>query len=178
MKHTTARTSAIASVGVLAAATLVVALQAPAPAAFPTTNMIVSEGVTEHIAAEEARIAAEEARKAAEEAERQAWANTMSGIGPSAYTGQFYDPGYEATRQCIVNKESTGNYAVVSSNGMYHGAYQFMLGTSDNAARAMGRADLVGVPASQWNRAEQDEAFYTTWNHGAGRGHWPTAAGC
>ena len=171
MQQTTARTSAIASVGVLAAATLVVALQGPAPAAFPMTNMIVAEGVHEHIAAEEARIAAEEA-------ERQAWANTMTGIGPSAYTGQYFDPAYEATRQCIVNKESTGNYAVVSSNGMYHGAYQFMLGTSDNAARAMGRADLVGLPASQWNRAEQDEAFYTTWNHGAGRGHWPTAAGC
>jgi hypothetical protein len=171
MNRRTTKTTALAGVGVLAASAMVVALQLPAPAAFPTTNTMVADGVTEHVAAEEARIAAEEEA-------RQAWANTMSGIGPSAYTGAYYDPAYEATRQCIVNKESTGNYAVVSSNGMYHGAYQFMQSTSDAAARAMGRPDLVGVPASQWNRAEQDEAFYTMWNHGAGRSHWPTAAGC
>ena len=172
MKRRTAKTTAIAGVGVLAASAMVVALQVPAPAAFPTTNTIVAaEGVAAEVAAEEARIAAEEEA-------RQAWANTMYGIGPSAYTGEYYDPAYEATRQCIVNKESTGNYSVVSSNGMYHGAYQFMQSTSDAAARAMGREDLVGVPASQWNRAEQDEAFYTMWNHGAGRSHWPTAAGC
>ncbi len=102
----------------------------------------------------------------------------MSGIGPSAYTGEYYDPAYEATRQCIVNKESGGNYAIVSGNGMYHGAYQFSQATANSAAVKMGRPDLVGVPPEQWNRYEQDMAFWVTWNHGAGRGNWPTAAGC
>ena len=162
----------VIGVMVVLASALILAVTAGAQAQmYPTTNAMVAQSVTEEIAAEQARLEAEEAA-------RLAWENDMSGIGPSAYTGDFHSPGYEATRQCIVNKESTGNYAVVSSNGMYHGAYQFMQSTSDAAARAMGREDLVGVPASQWNRAEQDEAFYTMWNHGAGRSHWPTAAGC
>ena len=42
----------------------------------------------------------------------------------------------------------------------------------------MGRSDLVGVPPETWNRYEQDMAFWVMWDHGAGRSHWPTAAGC
>ncbi len=141
------------------------------PAMNSTTTSVVATSVTEYVAAEEARIAAEEAA-------RLAWENDMSGIGPSAYTGEYYDPAYEATRQCIVKKESMGNYAVVSSNGMYHGAYQFSQSTADNAAMKMGRPDLVGVPPEQWSRYEQDMAFWVTWNHGAGAGNWPTANGC
>jgi hypothetical protein len=101
----------------------------------------------------------------------------VSGIQDSAYTGAYYNPAFEATRKCIVKKESGGNYGVVGA-GRYHGAYQFAIGTGNSAATKMGRPDLVGVPASKWTRAEQDEAFWVTWNHGAGRGHWPTARGC
>ena len=147
--------------------------------------------------AEAARIAAEEeARRQAEEqarrqAEQQARAQQQSnagsssapptsdtGIVTSAYTGPYFNAAYEGTRQCIVRKESGGNYGIVSSNGSYHGAYQFSRSTGDVAAQRMGRADLVGTPASRWTRAEQDQAFWTMWNHGAGRGHWPTASGC
>lgn len=161
---------------VLAASTFAVSTFAQAePMMNSTTNMVVATGVSDFVAAEEARVAAE---KAAAEAARQAWENDMSGIGASAYTGEYYDPAYDATRQCIVRKESRGDYRIVSSNGMYHGAYQFSQSTGNNAARKMGRPDLVGVPPEQWNRYEQDMAFWVTWNHGAGRSNWPTAAGC
>jgi hypothetical protein len=152
----------------------------------------------ERKAREEAeRKAREEAeRKAREEAERQAAAAAAAaeqqssqssgggsatndyGIAGSAYTGSYYNSAYENTRKCIVRKESGGNYGVVSSNGLWHGAYQFTRGTGDAAARQMGRGDLVGIPANQWSRADQDQAFWTIWNHGAGRHNWPTANGC
>ena len=135
--------------------------------------------------AEAARIAAEQeaARIAAEQeaARKAAAANRPTndhGIAGSAYTGSYYSASSESTRKCIVRKESGGNYGIVSSNGMYHGAYQFSRSTGDVAAQRMGRGDLVGTPASRWTRAEQDQAFWTMWNHGAGRGHWPTASGC
>ena len=100
------------------------------------------------------------------------------GIAASTYTGAYYNAGYENTRKCIVRKESGGNYGIVSSNGLYHGAYQFSRSTGDATARMMGRGDLVGTPVSSWSRYDQDTAFWTLWNNGAGRGHWPTAAGC
>jgi len=157
---------------VLVGATFAVGSSAAAdPAMNMTQNAMVATEVGDFVAAEEARVEAEEAAKLA-------WENDMSGIGPSAYTGEYYDPAYESTRQCIVGKESTGNYAVVSGNGLYHGAYQFHQNTANTAAVKMGRPDLVGVPPEQWNRYEQDMAFWVTWDHGAGRGHWPTAAGC
>ena len=135
--------------------------------------------------AEEARIAAEAAAaeaaaaEAAEAARRAANQPTNdSGIENSAYTGSYYNPSFESTRKCIVRKESGGNYGIVSSNGSYHGAYQFSRSTGDTAAQKMGRPDLVGTPASRWSRYEQDQAFWITWNHGGGRGNWPTASGC
>ena len=165
--------------------------------AAPVSNAMMAQGVDQGLAeakkeaeAEAARIAREKAKaekaariareKAArEEAARRAAANSsLTGIQASAYTGPYFNSGHESTRMCIVGKESGGNYRVVSSNGLWHGAYQFTIGTSNNAAKMMGRSDLVGTPASQWNRAEQDQAFWTTWNHGAGRGNWPTAYGC
>ncbi len=134
----------------------------------------------EQKAAAKARAAAKRraARAAAERSAVSAGPTSDSGIATSAYTGQYFDAGSDGTRQCIVGKESGGNYGIVSSTGMYHGAYQFMQGTSDAAAQRMGRSDLVGVPASRWSRHDQDEAFWTIWNHGAGRGNWPTAYGC
>ncbi len=162
----------VVGAAVLAGSLSVVAVASAAdPVMYSSSTTMVATEVSDYAAAEKA---AKEAAIAAQEA----WNNDMSGIGASAYTGEYYDPAYEATRQCIVNKESGGNYAVVSGNGMYHGAYQFSQATADTAAVKMGRPDLVGVPPEQWNRYEQDMAFWVTWNHGAGRGNWPTAAGC
>ena len=163
----------------LVAFTVMVSASAIAdPVLNPSTNAMVATSVGDYVAAEQARIAAEEARIAAEEAARLARAKDMSGIGPSAYTGDYYVASSDATRRCIVRKESGGNYAIVSGNGMYHGAYQFSQPTANSAAVKMGRPDLVGVPPEQWDRYEQDMAFWVTWNHGAGRGNWPTARGC
>jgi murein L,D-transpeptidase YcbB/YkuD len=196
MKRSAARTTAIAGIGVVVASSLALTLSANgAPAQYPTTSTMVAEGVSEHIAAEEARIAAEEARLAEEarqaEAARQAEQARAAaaapapssptndyGIADSAYTGAYYNPAYESTRKCIVKKESGGNYGIVSSNGLYHGAYQFSRPTGDATAQKMGRPDLVGTPVSSWSRYDQDQAFWTLWNNGAGRGNWPTAAGC
>ena len=72
----------------------------------------------------------------------------------------------------MVKRESEGHYNVVDPSGTWFGAYQFAMGTSNEAARRMGRRDLVGVPANQWSRSEQDAAFYVIYQGGAGRGHW------
>ncbi len=122
--------------------------------------------------------AAAEAKAAAPAAPSTGRPTNDYGIAGSAYTGPMYNAGSESTRKCIVAKESGGNYGIVSSNGRYHGAYQFSRPTGDATAQRMGRADLVGTPVSQWSRYEQDMAFWTLWNNGAGRGNWPTAAGC
>ncbi len=50
---------------------------------------------------------------------------SMTGVRPSAYVGKYFSTRYEATRRCIVRKESGGNYRVASSSGRYRGAYQF-----------------------------------------------------
>lgn len=124
--------------------------------------------------AEAAERRAERERRARERAARAAQraAADLVGVQPSVYTGRHYDARSESVRLCIVERESMGYYDVVSSNGTWHGAYQFALGTSNVAAQRMGRPDLVGVPASRWDRAEQDEAFWTMWDHGRGAGHW------
>ena len=186
-----------AAIALATSAALLTQVTAPAATAAlaQNTESVVTQAMGETLAvlqaeeearlaaeAEAARLAAEAARIAAEEeAARQAAANRPTndyGIADSAYTGSYYNASSESTRKCIVRKESGGNYGIVSSNGSYHGAYQFSRSTGDVAAQRMGRADLVGTPASRWTRAEQDQAFWTMWNHGAGRGHWPTANGC
>lgn len=136
----------------------------------------------------EARAKAEreaaEARAAA--AQSQSRSSTSSSTGSSNQAPAAAAPStsgggnsnWESTRLCIMRKESGGNYSIVSSNGKWHGAYQFAVGTSNGVAQSMGRPDLVGIPASRWSPADQDRAFWTLWNNGAGRHHWPTARGC
>ena len=186
-----------AAIALATSAALLTQVTAPAATAAlaQNTESVVTQAMGETLAvlqaeeearlaaeAEAARLAAEAARIAAEEeAARKAAANRPTndyGIADSAYTGSYYSASSESTRKCIVRKESGGNYGIVSSNGSYHGAYQFSRSTGDVAAQRMGRADLVGTPASRWTRAEQDQAFWTIWNHGAGRHNWPTANGC
>lgn len=97
---------------------------------------------------------------------------SMVGVRSSAYVGRYYNARYEGVRKCIVKRESEGYYRVVNRSSGAAGAYQFMLGTSNAAARRMGRPDLVGRRANTWTRFEQDKAFWVMWNHGRGRGHW------
>lgn len=58
---------------------------------------------------------------------------------------------------CVRKRESGGNYAVVSSNGLWYGAYQMTRQTWDSAAQRAGRPDLVGVPPNHASPADQDQ---------------------
>ncbi len=57
---------------------------------------------------------------------------------------------------CVRQRESGGNYSVVSSNGLWYGAYQMTRSTWDLAAQHAGRSDLVGVPPNQASPSDQD----------------------
>ena len=57
---------------------------------------------------------------------------------------------------CVRQRESGGNYSIVSSNGLYYGAYQFHRQTWDSTAANAGRPDLIGVPPNQASPADQD----------------------
>jgi hypothetical protein len=58
---------------------------------------------------------------------------------------------------CVRRRESGGNYSVVSSNGLWYGAYQMTRQTWDSTARHAGRPDLVGVPPNLASPADQDQ---------------------
>jgi len=103
---------------------------------------------------------------------------SRTGVRPSAYIGRYYTPRHERTRRCIVRKESGGNYRIASRSGYYKGAYQFNPSLARSTAKRMGNPKLAGRPMSTWSRFHQDKAFWTVWNRGKGRGHWPTARGC
>jgi peptidoglycan hydrolase CwlO-like protein len=65
---------------------------------------------------------------------------------------------------CTRARESSGDYAAVSSNGYYYGAYQFLPTTWNSVASHAGRLDLVGVVPSHAAEYDQDEmawALYT-----------------
>jgi hypothetical protein len=57
---------------------------------------------------------------------------------------------------CTREIESNGDYTVHSSNGKWHGAYQFLQSTWDSTARSAGRPDLVGVNPANASVGDQD----------------------
>lgn len=83
-------------------------------------------------------------------------------------------PAEEGVLACLRRRESTNNYTLVSSNGLWHGAYQFAQGTWDNLARNIGRPDLVGVPAEQASPRTQDAMALALYRR-AGGGPWNNA---
>jgi cell division protein FtsB len=58
---------------------------------------------------------------------------------------------------CTRNRESRGDYQVVSSSGLYYGAYQFLRTTWDATANHAGRNDLVGVLPNTASAYDQDD---------------------
>lgn len=66
----------------------------------------------------------------------------------SATEQQFLD--------CIKRRESRHDYAAVSLNKLYYGAYQFTQRTWNGVARHTSRDDLVGVLPSKATPADQD----------------------
>ncbi len=75
---------------------------------------------------------------------------------------------WEALRQC----EAFGSYTIQSANGLYHGAYQFGVGTWNAVAASVGRTDLVGVLPSDASPADQDAMALALWNQ-RGWSPWP-----
>ena len=81
------------------------------------------------------------------------------------------DSGSAAFLACVRQRESRGNYQVVSSNGVYHGAYQFSQSTWNATAQHAGRPDLVGVAPSRVSPADQD-AMALALYHWQGKSPW------
>ncbi len=88
---------------------------------------------------------------------------------PEVVDGEPTAEQWRVLREC----ESGGNYTIVSSNGLYHGAYQFHPDTWNGTARQAGRTDLVGVLPSQAAPADQDLMALELWRS-QGWGPWPT----
>jgi hypothetical protein len=115
----------------------------------------------------------------------------MRGIEPSLYKGDLFDAAAEHKRQCIVKRESEGQYDVRGGGGNnYYGAYQMSDALADGATHMMLKEHkrILGVeqakklmkelretPVNKWPRYWQDAAFSTIFNwEGAGSGaaHW------
>ncbi len=65
------------------------------------------------------------------------------------------DPALNSFLQCVVQKESGGDYSINTGNG-YYGAFQFSQSTWNVAAQDAGLAYLVDVLPSSASQAEQD----------------------
>jgi hypothetical protein len=90
--------------------------------------------------------------------------STTAGTTTPAPVGLGSDPALNSFLQCVVQAESGGNYGIVSSNGLYMGAFQFSQSTWNVAAQAAGRSDLVGVPPNQASKADQDTLAVTLYS--------------
>lgn len=65
------------------------------------------------------------------------------------------DPALNAFLQCVIQRESGGDYSIDTGNG-YYGAFQFSQSTWNLAAQDAGLSYLVGVLPSSATKAEQD----------------------
>ena len=81
---------------------------------------------------------------------------TPVAVTPPAGAGAgLPDPALNAFLQCVIQRESGGNYSINTGNG-YFGAFQFSQSTWNVAAQAAGLSYLVNVPPSSASKAEQD----------------------
>lgn len=91
---------------------------------------------------------------------------------PPASTGIAGPTAEEAAfLACVRRRESGGNYSIVSSNGLYYGAYQFLRSSWDSTAMRAGRPDLVGVPPNLASPADQDAMALFLYRQ-AGKAPW------
>ncbi len=74
---------------------------------------------------------------------------------PSGAGANLPDPALNAFLQCVIQRESGGNYGINTGNG-YYGAFQFSQSTWNIAAQDAGLSYLVGVLPSSATKAEQD----------------------
>lgn len=107
----------------------------------------------------------------------------------SFYQGKEYRGRWNKCRLSIRQAESSNVYGAKSGTGFYKGAYQF----SDKFAVGMGwviqksmreqgapkeqavqiGAELRATPAHRWGAFWQDWGFWTGWDDGKGKHHWP-----
>jgi septal ring factor EnvC (AmiA/AmiB activator) len=87
---------------------------------------------------------------------------SASGVSP-----HHDDPFLVCTRRI----ESGGNYSIVSADGVYYGAYQFLPSTWNATASHAGRLDLIGVLPSRASAYDQDEMAWTLYQW-QGNGPW------
>jgi hypothetical protein len=74
---------------------------------------------------------------------------------PPAAGAGLPDPALNAFLQCVIQRESGGDYGIDTGNG-YYGAFQFSQSTWNIAAQDAGLSYLVGVVPSSATKAEQD----------------------
>lgn len=109
-------------------------------------------------------------------------AQDMQGYEPSLYTGKWFDPKWEKTRKCIMDRESNFNYRAANRSSSARGAYQFLdsqwrisltyMLMPEHKHMKKQVKELRTKPIHKWNRYWQDAAFYTVWRHGKGAKHW------
>jgi peptidoglycan hydrolase CwlO-like protein len=77
-------------------------------------------------------------------------------VSPPAGAGaDLPDPALNSFLQCVIQKESGGDYSINTGNG-YYGAFQFSQSTWNVAAQDAGLTYLVNVLPSSATKAEQD----------------------
>lgn len=103
------------------------------------------------------------------------------GYAESLYQGKWYSPQWEDERKCIMYHESRYNYKAANSTSSARGAYQFLDRSwreglvwmmLDEGGNKKEIKSLRNIPINEWNRYYQDRAFFTAWQHGAGKKHW------
>jgi hypothetical protein len=83
-------------------------------------------------------------------------ATPSSAASSSVVTDATSDPALNPFLQCVVQRESSGDYGAVSPNGQYMGAFQFSQSTWNEAASLAGLPGLIGVPPNRASKADQD----------------------
>ncbi len=86
------------------------------------------------------------------------------------FANAISDDGLARLRQC----ESRGNYSIVSSNGLYRGAYQFHRGTWNSVASKY-YPHLNGVDPAAAAPFDQDRMARALWATGGPR-NWPVCS--
>lgn len=88
-------------------------------------------------------------------------------VPANTYFGPGYNPKYEVTRQCIVKRESEGDYSAHNASGA-SGGYQFM----PDWTRTIQHWTKEYVPIYRMSRQAQDKAWWLAWDNGRNAHHW------
>jgi peptidoglycan hydrolase CwlO-like protein len=88
-------------------------------------------------------------------------ANVSPVAAPVAPSGGVHPMHEHPFLVCTRNRESRGNYSVVSASHRYYGAYQFLRTTWDVTANHAGRSELVGVVPNTASEYDQDDMAWT-----------------